>query len=101
MNQERIYKVLLGAHISEKASVAADEMNQFAFKVATDATRPEIKEAVEYLYGVNVRNVTVLNVKGKVKRNMRGESRTPGWKKAYVRLEEGQDIDFSVLHEHK
>lgn len=99
MNQERIYKVLLGAHISEKASVGADEHSQFAFKVARDATRPEIKAAVEKLYGVNVLNVTVLNVKGKVKRNMRGESRTPSWKKAYVRLAEGQDIDYSVMHE--
>ena len=99
MNQERIYKILLGAHISEKASVAADERGQFAFKVVKDATRPEIKQAVEALYGVNVVNVTVLNVKGKVKRNMRGESRAPSWKKAYVRLAEGQDIDYSVIHE--
>jgi len=101
MNQERIYKVLLGAHISEKTSMAADDQGQFAFKVARDATRPEIKEAVEKLYGVAVRNVTVLNVKGKVKRNIRGESRAASWKKAYVRLAEGQDIDFSVIHELK
>lgn len=101
MNQERIYKVLLGAHISEKATVAADETGQFAFKVSRDATRPEIKEAVEKLYGVSVRNVTVLNVKGKVKRTIRGDSRAAGWKKAYVRLADGQDIDFSVIHELK
>ena len=100
MNTERIYKVLLGAHISEKASVGADEQNSFAFKVARDATRPEIKQAVEKLYGVNVRNVTVLNVKGKVKRNMRGVSKKPSWKKAYVRIADGQDIDFSVTHEN-
>ncbi len=96
MNQERMYKVLLGAHISEKATVIADEANQFAFKVAKDATRPEIKEAVERIYGVSVRGVTVLNVKGKVKRNMRGISKKPSWKKAYVRLSEGHDIDFST-----
>ncbi len=95
MNQERMYNVLLGAHISEKATVIADESNQFAFKVAKDATRPEIKEAVETIYGVSVREVTVLNVKGKVKRNMRGVSRKPSWKKAYVRLDDGHDIDFS------
>ena len=53
MNQERVYKILLGAHISEKATVIADNANQFAFKVAKDATRPEIKEAVES-YGVVV-----------------------------------------------
>ena len=95
MNQERMYNILSGAHISEKATVIADEANQFAFKVAKDATRPEIKEAVETIYGVSVREVTVLNVKGKVKRNMRGVSRKPSWKKAYVRLDDGHDIDFA------
>ncbi|XOV85909.1 MAG: 50S ribosomal protein L23 [Pseudomonadota bacterium] len=96
MNQERLYRILLGAHISEKATVIAEEGNQVAFKVAKDATRPEIKEAVQTIYKVNVENVTVMNVKGKVKRTMRGISRKPSWKKAYVRLAEGQDIDFSV-----
>lgn len=99
MNQERMYKVLLGAHISEKATVVAEEANQIAFKVSRDATRPEIKEAVETIYGVNVENVTVLNVKGKVKRTMRGVSKKPSWKKAYVRLAAGQDIDFSTVNE--
>ena len=56
-----------------------------------------IKEAIEKIYGVAVKNVTVLNVKGKVKRSWRGVSKRPGWKKAYVRLEEGQDIDFSSI----
>ncbi len=96
MNQERMYKILLGAHISEKATVIADEANQFAFKVAKDATRPEIKQAVEKIYGVSVKNVTVLNVKGKVKRTQRGISKKPSWKKAYVRLNDGHDIDFST-----
>ncbi|MFT5100681.1 MAG: large subunit ribosomal protein L23 [Patiriisocius sp.] len=99
MNQERMYNVLLGAHISEKATIIADEANQFAFKVAKDATRPEIKEAVEKIYGVSVKEVTVLNVKGKVKRNMRGVSRKPSWKKAYVRLDDGHDIDFASAAE--
>ena len=95
MNQERLYNIILGAHISEKASVIADEANQFAFKVAKDATAPEIKEAVETIYEVPVKKVTVMNVKGKVKRNIRGYSRKPSWKKAYVSLEAGHDIDFS------
>jgi large subunit ribosomal protein L23 len=95
MNQERLYKLILGAHISEKTAVIADEANQFAFKVVKDATAPEIKEAVEKIYDVSVKKVTVMNVKGKVKRNVSGLSRKPSWKKAYVRLEEGQDIDFS------
>lgn len=95
MNQERLYKIILGAHISEKASVLADEVNQFAFKVVKDATAPEIKEAVETIYEVSVKKVAVMNVKGKAKRNVRGLSRRPSWKKAYVALEAGHDIDFS------
>ena len=95
MNQERLYNIILGAHISEKATVIADEANQFAFKVARDATAPEIKEAVEKIYEVPVKKVTVMNVKGKVKRSWRGSSRKPNWKKAYVSLEAGHDIDFS------
>lgn len=95
MNNERLYKVILGAHISEKASVIADEANQIAFKVAKDATGPEIKEAVEKIYDVEVKKVSVMNVKGKVKRSWRGTSCKPSWKKAYVSLAAGQDIDFS------
>ena len=95
MNNERLYKVVLGAHISEKATLIADQANQIAFRVAKDATRPEIKEAIEKIYGVAVKNVTVLNVKGKVKRTVRGVGKKPSWRKAYVRLEEGHDIDFS------
>ena len=95
MNKERLYKIILGAHISEKASIIADEVSQFAFKVANDATSPEIKEAVEKIYDVEVKKVSVMNVKGKVKRSWRGASRKPGWKKAYVSLAAGHDIDFS------
>jgi large subunit ribosomal protein L23 len=99
MNQERMYKILLGAHISEKATIIADKDNQFVFKVVKDATKPEIKEAVEKLYSVVVEKVNVLNVKGKVKRNARGWSRQSNWKKAYVRLQEGHDIDFSTTND--
>jgi large subunit ribosomal protein L23 len=95
MKQERLYNIILGAHISEKASVIADQANQFAFRVSKDATGPEIKEAVEAIYDVPVKKVSVLNVKGKVKRNARGISKRPSWKKAYVSLEAGHDIDFS------
>ncbi|MAW30240.1 MAG: 50S ribosomal protein L23 [Gammaproteobacteria bacterium] len=97
MNEERLYQVLLGAHISEKATNVADAANQITFKVARDATRTEIKEAVQKLYDVEVRGVTVLNMKGKVKRRFTGASRKPNWKKAYVTLAEGQDIDFTSL----
>jgi len=95
VNEERMYKVILGAHISEKATVISDESNQVTLRVSRDATRPEIREAVEKIYNVKVENVTTLNVKGKVKRTARGSSRKPSWKKAYVRLAEGHDIDFS------
>ena len=95
MKQEHLYNIILGAHISEKASLIADTANQFAFKVAKDATGPEIKEAIEKIYEVPVKKVSVMNVKGKVKRNARGLSKRSGWKKAYVSLEAGHDIDFS------
>ncbi len=95
MNQERIYKVLLGPHISEKATVVADRDGQFVFRVAPDATKPEIKAAVEQLFEVKVRNVQVLNIKGKTKRTARGMGKRNDLRKAYVRLADGHDIDFA------
>jgi len=96
MNQERVFQVLVGPHVSEKAAIVADNANQYVFKVAIDATKPEIKKSVEQLFKVKVDNVNTLKVKGKVKRNRYGFSTKPTWKKAYVRLEQGQDIDFAV-----
>jgi large subunit ribosomal protein L23 len=96
MNQERVYQVLLGPHVSEKAAIVADLNNQYVFKVAVDATKLEVKKAVEQLFKVKVDNVQTLKVKGKVKRNKYGFSTRPSWKKAYVRLEQGQDIDFAT-----
>ena len=95
MSKERLMKVLLAPLISEKSVNAADNGNQFAFKVATDASKPEIKAAVEMLFEVNVEKVQVLNVKGKTKRFGQRMGRRPDWKKAYVRLAEGQDINFA------
>jgi large subunit ribosomal protein L23 len=95
MNQERIYKVILGPHISEKATVVADSAGQFVFRVAPDATKPEIKAAVEFLFEVKVRNVQVLNIKGKTKRTARGMGKKNDVRKAYVRLADGHDIDFA------
>jgi len=94
MNQERIYKVLLGPHISEKATIVAEDAKQVVFRVATDATKPEIKKAVEQLFEVKVASVRVLNVKGKTKRTARGLGKRKDIRKAYVRLAEGHDIDF-------
>jgi large subunit ribosomal protein L23 len=96
MNQERVFQVLEGPHVSEKAAVVADLNNQYVFRVAIDATKLEVKKAVEQLFKVKVENVQTLKVKGKVKRNRYGFSSRPTWKKAYVRLEQGQDIDFAV-----
>ncbi len=94
MNEERLMKVLMAPHISEKSSIAADQNNQIVFKVATDATKPEIKQAVELLFGVKVDRVQVSNVKGKTKRFGSLMGRRSDWKKAYVTLQEGQEIDF-------
>ncbi|MDJ0878003.1 MAG: 50S ribosomal protein L23 [Halieaceae bacterium] len=96
MNQERVFQVLLGPHVSEKAAVVADMNNQYVFRVAVDATKLEVKKAVEQLFKVDVADVQTLKVKGKVKRNRFGLSKKPSWKKAYVKLEQGQDIDFAA-----
>ena len=96
MNQERLFKVLLGPHITEKAASATGSATQVAFKVATDASKLEVKKAVEKLFEVKVEGVRVINVKGKTRRTRTGIGKRSDWKKAYVRLAEGQDIDFSV-----
>ncbi len=97
MNQERVFQVLEGPHVSEKAAIVADANNQYVFRVALNATKAEIKKSVEQLFKVKVDNVRTLRVKGKVKRNRYGYSTRPTWKKAYVRLEQGQDIDFASV----
>ncbi len=94
MNQERLLKVLLAPHVSEKGTRAAEVGNQVVFKVATDATKPEIKSAVELLFSVKVKSVTVSTVKGKRKRFGAMQGRRSDWKKAYVSLEAGQEIDL-------
>lgn len=94
MNQERLMKVLLGPIISEKAALAADTNGQYAFRVAPDATKREIGRAVETLFEVKVDQVRVLNVKGKQKRFGQRMGKRKDWRKAYVRLLPGHDIDF-------
>lgn len=98
MNQERILKVIMGPHISEKTTLMSEGQNQVAFKVARDATKPEIKKAIESLFGVQVKEVQVLNVKGKTKRAAKGGiRRRASWKKAYIKLEQGHEIDLAEL----
>ena len=94
MNQGRIYQVLLGPHISEKATIVAEGSQQVVFRVAADATKPEIKKAVEQLFDVKVTGVNVVNVKGKTKRTQRGLGKQSDVRKAYVCLADGHDIDF-------
>ncbi len=96
MSQERLYKVLLGPVISEKASMAGDASNQVVFKVTRDAAKAEIKAAIELLFDVKVEQVRTLLTKGKTKRTKNGLGRRSDVKKAYVRLAEGQEIDFAV-----
>ncbi|WP_372833620.1 50S ribosomal protein L23 [Pontibacterium sp.] len=94
MNQERIFQVLLGPHISEKATIVAEGSQQVVFRVTNDATKPEIKKAVEELFDVKVKGVNIVNVKGKTKRTARGFGKRNDVRKAYVCLADGSEIDF-------
>lgn len=94
-SQERLMNVLLAPQISEKATHIAEKNEQVIFRVATDATKPEIKAAVEMMFKVSVDSVQVACVKGKVKRSGRVIGRHD-WKKAYVCLAAGQEINFAA-----
>jgi len=95
MNSERILKVLKGPHVSEKASIVADVNKQIVFRVDTTANKLEVKNAVEKLFNVKVKDVQIANVKGKVKRFRQSIGKRNDWKKAYVSLQDGYDIDFA------
>jgi large subunit ribosomal protein L23 len=95
-SQERLMNVLIAPQISEKATYVADKNEQVVFRVATDATKPEIKAAVEMMFKVSVDSVQVACVKGKVKRSGRVVGRRNDWKKAYVCLAAGQEINFAA-----
>jgi len=93
MNEGRLMNVLLAPHISEKSTMAAENSGQVTFKVATDASKPEIKAAVELMFKVEVDDVKVVNCRGKMKYGKHPGKRA-NWKKAHVRLKAGHDIDF-------
>lgn len=95
MNQQYLSTVIKSPVVSEKSTVAADSSKQFVFKVQKSATKPEIKRAVEMMFNVEVDAVQVANVKGKTKRFGRMIGKRSDWKKAYVRLKPGHDIDFT------
>jgi len=94
MNQQRLMQVLLAPQISEKATFVADKNEQVIFRVLPDATKPEVKAAVELLFKVSVESVQIANVKGKQKRFGRYMGSRKNWKKAYVCLKPGQEINF-------
>lgn len=93
-HQERLMTVILGPHVSEKTTAVADKQNQIVFKVRVDATKKEIRQAVEELFDVKVLGVTVVRSLGKVKRHGQTSGRQASWKKAYVRLSPDDDIAF-------
>jgi large subunit ribosomal protein L23 len=93
---EKLINILLAPHITEKTSLAMQNNNSYAFRVLRDSTKPEIKAAVELMFGVKVANVNVVNETGKTRRMGKGLGRTQDIKKAYVRLAPGQTIDYEA-----
>ena len=94
MNKDRLMQILVGPVVSEKSSIAADQNRQFVFRVMKDASKPEIRRAVELMFEVEVEQVRVANGKGKRKRFGAVMGSRSDWKKAYVKLKPGHDIDF-------
>ncbi len=95
MNQERLMKILLAPHMSEKAAIGAEKRREYVFEVIQDATKPEIKSAVELLFNTQVESVRIVNVKRKPKKFGQIQGRSKPWKKAYVKLQVGQEIQFA------
>jgi len=93
MRDDRMYQVLIAPHISEKTTDIAEKHGQYVFRVQETATKPMIKKAIEKIFNVSVTSVQVLNVRGKMKYGRYAGKRT-NWKKAFVKLEAGQEIDF-------
>ncbi|WKJ92673.1 50S ribosomal protein L23 [Methylomonas montana] len=96
MEQIKLASILYAPIVSEKSSNAADQHNQFVFKVKKSATKLQIKNAVELMFGVEVASVRVLNVKGKIKRFGRTLGKRSDWKKAYVKLQSGHNIELAT-----
>jgi len=94
-SKERLMAVLIAPHVSEKAATVAEKGNQIVFRVARDATKPEIKAAVEFMFEVKVDAVQTVNVAGKAKRFGGRPGKRSNFKKAYVKLAQGQTIDFA------
>lgn len=97
VNNEKLLQIIIEPRISEKSVMVADKNRQITFKVLKDSTKPEIKSAVEKLFDVKVKAVDVVNVEGKTKRFKQMQGKRNDWKKAYVTLQPGYDIDFNTM----
>lgn len=95
VSQERLINILVAPYVSEKSARMSEKANQYVFKVLLDATKPEIKQAVEFMFNVKVDSVAVVNVAGKRKRFGNMQGRRSDWKKAYISLKDGQSIDLT------
>jgi len=93
MNGNRLYGVLLTPRVTEKTARLSADSNQYVFEVASDAEKDDVRKAVEHMFDVNVESVRIVNVKGKSKSFKFRRGRRSDWKKAYVRIQEGQVID--------
>ena len=96
MNREKLMTVLLAPHVTEKTSLAMQNHNQYTFRVRRDATKTDIRKAIELMFDVKVAGVQVVNEPGKARRFGRSVGRTQDWKKAYVSLSPGQTIDYEA-----
>jgi large subunit ribosomal protein L23 len=94
MNKNRLCQILVAPRVTEKSTQVGEDSNQYVFQVVTDASKAEVKGAVEMLFDVNVESVRIVNVKGKTKAFRMRPGKRSDWKKAYVRVQEGQVIDF-------
>ena len=96
MNRERIMNILLSPHVSEKSTTVAEKNNKVVFKVLPDANKQEIKQAVESLFNVKINSVRIVNMKGKVRNFRQRPGRRKDWKKAYVSLAAGQELNLGM-----
>ncbi|MCD6039438.1 MAG: rplW [Gammaproteobacteria bacterium] len=97
MKQERLMHIILRPYMSEKASLGTEKRSEYAFEVRKNATKPDVKNAVELLFKTEVESVRIVNVKTKPKRFGQIQGKSKAWKKAYVKLKSGQAIDFATV----
>jgi len=94
IRHDQLRTVLIAPHVSEKSTLLSQNSGQIAFKVRADSNKKQIKKAVEEMFKVKVSSVKTISVKGKKKRMGMRQGKTKDWKKAYIKLEEGQNLDF-------